>query len=218
MDKGRYLRMVKTIVFIVGFTLFQIVLVWKLRVSGGSQWAHITDIVLGLISWLVLWQLSCASYKNGKGIGRWVRLSGLFKALFIWCISLGLCTWALWTYFNLTVMRPMQQMGAISCAIVFFYEENKTYPGASGEISSDVYSELKGSPDAKINVKHVDYLEEAHVETVTDRWGHPYRFRIDPTDPNFPNLPNIVIISCGPNGVFENGKGDGISDPPSLAH
>jgi len=109
-------------------------------------------------------------------------------------------------------------MAHISSAIDFFYLEYKVYPGKPGPITSDVYDELKGSSDAKINIQHTDYIKEADVETVEDSWGHPCYFRIDAPDPKNPEFPNVAIISCGPNGIFENGKGDDISSPMIMPH
>ena len=217
MDKGKYLRMAKTIVFILCFTLFQTILTSYLSKSYGSAWSKSTDIVLGLIFWLVLWQLSSTGYEGRQGVGRWVGPSGLFKAFLILIISSGLGAWALWNYAQI-VIRPYMEMADVSIAIEIFHSDYKVYPGNPGPITPEIYDELKGSPDAKINVQHTDYLTRLRVKGVKDDWGHPYYFRIDPPDPKYPDSPNIVIMSCGPNGVFENGKGDDLSFPPVVRH
>jgi hypothetical protein len=217
MDKGKYLRMAKTVVFLVCFSLFQFVLLWNLRSFNDSAWPQITKIVLGLISWLVLWQLSSASYEGHRGVGRWVQPSGLLKAFLVLIIYVVLGTWALWNYMQI-VTRPYLDMADVSMAIEFFHSNYKVYPGNPGPITTEVDDELKGSADAKINVRHTDYLTQVRAKGVKDDWGHPYYFRIDPPDPKYPDSPNIVVISCGPNGIFENGKGDDLCFPPVVRH
>lgn len=186
------MKALKAIVFIFCFLLFWAILASYLRRTHGSAWSQIADIVLGLIFWLALWQLSSGSYENHRGVGRWVQPSGLFKAFLILVISYGLGSWALWSYFQV-IRRPYFEMARISNAIDFFTLEYKVYPGKPGPIMSDVYDELKGSANAKINIQHIDYITEAKVETVKDSWGHPYYFRIDSPDPRIPRFPNSTL-------------------------
>jgi hypothetical protein len=216
MDKGKYMTMAKTIVFLVSFTLFQALILWNLKNLSDSIWPHVAKITLELIFWLILWQLSNGSYENHRGIGRWVQPSGLLKAFLILSVSMCLGSWALWTYIDITVSRPLNEMMAIREAMVDFYIDYKVYPGNPGPITTNIYNELRGSTDAKINTRHIDYIGQHFVKTVTDRWGHPYYFRFEPIDPKYPNFLGIDIISCGPNGLFENGKGDDLSFPPPL--
>jgi hypothetical protein len=202
--------MVMTIVVIVALNISAAILRYKLTIDGHSQLVQITDIVWGLTFWLVLWQLSSSGYENQRRLGRWVQPSGLFKAFLVWSLSSAVSAWAIWTYANATILRPMREMGDICEVMIFFDEDYKVPPGIPGPITKEIYDELKGLPDAKINVQHIDYITKWHVKTVTDRWGNPYWFRVDPPDPQYPEFDHFTIISCGPSGVFKNGKGDNL--------
>ena len=212
MGKGKYLRLVLTIAFIFGFTLLQIILWSYLRNSQYSAWTQRVDIVLSLVFWLFLWKLSSSGYEGHRGVGRWVRPSGLLKAFLVLIISLGLGSWAYWNYVQIAA-RPYFEMGDVLFAVERFYDDYKVYPGSAGPMTPAVYDELTGSANAKINTTHHDYLAGAKVKSIQDGWGHPYWIRIDPANPAFPDSPNVVIISCGPNGIFENGQGDDLSFP-----
>jgi hypothetical protein len=205
MGKFSTLKIIKAICFLLAFCLFEVFIIWNLR---GWEWSSVLKPVFGLISWGLLWYLSSPAYADGKGVGRWLRPSGLLKAFLIVSIYSILGAWILYTYIKVTIMEPGRQMINIQTAVESFYDDYHVYPGPTGEITPNMIDELKGSLDSKINVNHTDYAKKWDVSSFNDRWGHPYRIRIDPSDPRWRTLPNVVVISCGPNGIFENGKGD----------
>jgi len=205
MDKLSILKAIKAICLLLAFGLLYQFVCWNLR---SWEWIGVLRPIFGLIVWGILWYLSSPAYENGKGLGRWLRPSGLLKAFIILSVYTILVGWLWYTYIEVTVLEPKRQMVNIETAVESFYEDYNVYPGPSGEFTSDVIDELQGAPDSKLNVNRTDYVKKWKVTSFNDRWGHPYRFRIDPSDPRWPTLPNVVVISCGPNGIFENGKGD----------
>jgi hypothetical protein len=165
----------------------------------GSHLHRLVDSTLELLSIVVFWRLSSSAYKEGSGIRRWVQFSGLLKAFLILITGAALAMAALGIYINSIVIRPLIQMEGLSFAVREFCVDYKRPPGTSGEFTSDVISELRGLPNAKINTHYIDYLSQNRVESLVDRWGHLYRFRVDPPvgSGNLYN-PRVIIISCGP--------------------
>ncbi len=77
----------------------------------------------------------------------------------------------------------------------------------------DVYAELRGLPEAKLNTSQ-DYLGDVRKRflrdgMLVDLWGHAIMIRVDP------KTGQAVIWSCGPNGVDETNDG-GSPDPAKL--
>src|SRR5271156_1278043 len=103
MDKLSILKTIKAICFLLAFCLFYAFIIWNLR---GWEWSSVLKPILGLICWGLLWYLSSPAYENGKGLGRWLRPSGLLKAFLIVSIYSILGAWIMYTYIDVTVMEP----------------------------------------------------------------------------------------------------------------
>jgi hypothetical protein len=120
-------------------------------------------------------------------------------------------TWALYEYYEARYGMPLQEMARIKTAVEQFYATYGRYPAGAGPISSQIYSELSGSAAAVINIKHQDFLTPNSLETgQRDAWGHPFVFKVGSGGGG---IPHVIIISCGPNGVYENGDGDDLHIP-----
>jgi len=135
-------------------------------------------------------------------------ISRIVKAFIVVLVIMLIATYILYRV-QAPASDQLRRMARISAAVDEFYFEYKVYP-CTGPMGSQCRDEMEGTSNAKLNLNHIDYLGKNQINSLSDRWGHPYVLSVSV---GTPNQPHAIIISCGPNGIFENGQGDDISFP-----
>ncbi|MCE0496562.1 MAG: hypothetical protein LV481_01260 [Methylacidiphilales bacterium] len=76
-------------------------------------------------------------------------------------------------------MREYQK-AQLALVIVSFHSYYHEWPGPPGPIDTNVYLELVGYKDAKINTQHIDFFEKNNCDGDTlDENGHDFLFKPD---------------------------------------
>ncbi|MFA5479730.1 MAG: type II secretion system protein GspG [Candidatus Muiribacteriota bacterium] len=113
------------------------------------------------------------------------------------------------------------EMAAIKSAARLFFMHTNRYPTHVGEL---VRNNLGGDTGAAaISGWRGPYMEDGYEEVVNDAWGNEYRIinqrkttdgGATPININGQSLFGILLVSNGPNGIFdgETGFGDEIDD------
>ncbi|HEY8942970.1 MAG TPA: hypothetical protein VIM73_01860 [Polyangiaceae bacterium] len=214
-------KIVLVILFIVIVLLLQLATNGTLSKTGNGEWIKVANIFWTLVFWLGLWQLSSNRYAERRGAAQWIGITGLAKAFltFVLAYTLSMMGFALyWQIFHRAFMEASQ----LSEAIEFFDNDYGKYPGPAGPVTHEMIDELRGALSAKINTKRTDYLQQTESRNPffttwpgtanyeQDPWGHPFYLRLKSFYPEHRNSEDVSVISCGPNGKYEDGAGDDI--------
>jgi hypothetical protein len=215
-------KVILAILFIVIVLLLQLILNGTLTSTGNGDWIKVANIIWGLIFWIGLWRLSSGGYENRRGPVRWIGFTGLAKAFLTLILAFVLSNIGFaiyWQIFHRASMEAYQ----LSEAIESFHIYNDKYPGPAGPITREMIDELRGAPSARINTSRTDYLRqtETHNPFFTtwpgtanyeqDPWGHPFYLRLKSSYTGHEDIDDLAVISCGPNGKYEDGAGDDIT-------
>jgi hypothetical protein len=107
-------------------------------------------------------------------------------------------------------MRAQKDTDVLRVAVAFYRQDHGDYP--RGNLAG-IARLLRGETVDGQNVERLDYIEVTGPELngageLVDPWGTPYRIITEP---------RLVVYSCGPNRLDQDGQGDDIvgkAEPP----